>query len=87
MADVVGPRQTSVDTFRTVALQLISEAAAYAAGGQYNPDADANIRELRVLSAGLNSALGSIMLMPATTLPPTPGAPAQAPATPAARRA
>lgn len=46
-----------VDDFKTMALQLIAEAAAYIAAGVHDPETEANVRQLRVLTQGLNAAL------------------------------
>jgi hypothetical protein len=56
------PREggTIVDTFEDVVKQLISEAAAYAATGVEDPETSANIRRIKVLTAGLQASLQTI---------------------------
>ena len=49
--------KTSVETFMQVAVQLIQEAAAYASADQPDEATEANIRQLRTMSAALQAAL------------------------------
>lgn len=52
-----------VQQFIGLAILLIEAAGAYAAGGVYDADNDAMIRQIRVVTSGLNAALNSIPIM------------------------
>jgi len=56
------PREggTIVDQFEEIVKQLLSEAAAYAATGVEDPETSANIRRIKVLTAGLMASLQTI---------------------------
>lgn len=69
---------TSVEIFMEVVPQLITEAAEYAGSGVSNASADANIRQLRTMTAALQSALMAVPLPMFPTLAP-PAAPATSP--------
>jgi hypothetical protein len=59
--------ETSVEQFARLAPQLIIEAAEYAAKGERDPDTEAAIRRLHVLSMALQSALSSLMMQQRNT--------------------
>ena len=72
MTDEYKPSE-QVQQFNQLALLLIDAAGGYAAGGVYNANNEAMMRQLRVTTAALNVALSSIpQNMRTPPPPPTP---------------
>jgi hypothetical protein len=87
-------RAADVDQYIAMTLSFIDAARSYAGAGVYDADTDAKIRELRVATSALQTALNQIMItrpveppvMPAMPAPPAPAAAPAAPEQPAGRR-
>lgn len=78
----VADEQAFVDKFVADAIMLIEMATEYARGGVENPQASANMRQLRVITTALSSALVAIPPVMAGIVPVAMPTAAQAPPTP-----
>lgn len=63
----------TVQQFHDVAMQLVNECIAYAKGGTFDETTDANIRQVRVVTQVLQTALQQAQI-PRPFVPPAPPA-------------